>query len=181
MFIIMPNRFRAAALSVVLLLLGLFLSPQVAAEEDPTWPGLPKLREPTDGGALWLGLSVSGAQEIAIAKQWFQIPKTIIAAQSLVSSDPVNQVMENFAYVVSPEGAPAPYGYFAPIRVRTVAFGVIPASFTVHLSQPRDAADLPMPLSSQTHQTVHPGYVFNSDDSPIPVALHPRLSHLPPK
>src|SRR3546814_8974585 len=82
MFIIMPNRFRAAALSVVLLLLGLFLSPQVAAEEDPTWPGLPKLREPTDGGALWLGLSVSGAQEIAMAKQWFQIPKTIIAAQS---------------------------------------------------------------------------------------------------
>src|SRR3546814_11365300 len=58
MFIIMPNRFRAAALSVVLLLLGLFLSQQVAAEADPTWPGLPKQREPTDGGALWLGLSV---------------------------------------------------------------------------------------------------------------------------
>ncbi|HEY9564745.1 MAG TPA: hypothetical protein VIR30_13345 [Nocardioides sp.] len=174
----MPNRFRAAALSVVLLLLGLFLSPQVAAEEDPTWPGLPKLREPTDGGALWLGLSVSGAQEIAMAKQWFQIPKTIIAAQSLVSSDPVNQVMENFAYVVSPEGAPAPYGYFAPIRVRTVAFGVIPASFTVHLSQPRDAEDLPMPLYSKTDQTVLPGYVFKFEDSTITGELQARISDM---
>src|SRR3546814_14156224 len=108
MFIIMPNRFRAAALSVVLLLLGLFLSPQVAAEEHPTWPGLPKLREPTDRGALWLGLSVSVAQEITMAKPWFQIPKTIIAAQTLVRSAHVHPVMANFAYVVPPEGAPAP-------------------------------------------------------------------------
>ncbi len=38
---------------------------------------------------------------------------------------------------LSPPGAPHPYGYFPPITVRTLAFGLVPAEATITLAQLR--------------------------------------------
>lgn len=176
----MLSRLRnAIALCVApVLMAGLFFSPAVA-EEDPIWPGLPKIPDNGNNGALWLGLSVSGAQEIGPAKQWFQIPKTLIAAQSLVEQVGSVYRQRNEAFVVSPEGAAHPYGDFAPIRVRSVAFGVIPVAFTVHLSQPRDAEDLPLPMSSETEMDELVQYtIFKFNDSTITGELEARVSDM---
>lgn len=173
---------RVASFCVAALLVGaLSPTPHGVAEEDPTWPGLPKIPDiPYDeGGALWLGLSISGAQEISRAKQWFQIPKTIIAAQSIVRSPSTTETnQENYAFVVSPEGAPHPYGHFAPIQVRTVAFGMIPVTFTVHLSQPRDAEDLPIPLASKTNAEILPANLFRFADSTVAGELEARVTDM---
>lgn len=176
----MLSRFRNAfALCVApILMAGMFVSPAVAAE-DPIWPGLPEIPENAAGGALWLGLSVSGVQEIGPAKQWFQIPKTIIAAQSLVEQVGPVFTQKNQVFVVSPEGAEHPYGEFAPIRVRSVAFGAIPVTFTVHLSQPRDEENLPLPLSSATKadELVY-STIFKFYDSTITGELEARVSDM---
>ena len=135
-------------------LCGLLLaSQQASAAEDPKNPGLPA---PT--GSQYAAAASSGINQVARAKQWFQLPRFAFAAdvhnpRAPLSSDcsqpfRTKTLYTNRLYSRSPEGAPKPWGYFPPITVRTVAFGAIPVEATINISQLRDAEDLPVPLIS---------------------------------
>lgn len=51
------------------------------------------------------------------------------------------------SWVQSPAGAERPFGTFAPVRVRALAFGSVPITATVHISQPmRDGLIQPLNL-----------------------------------
>lgn len=95
----------------------------------PTPPGL-LFEAFTDNGALMTGKST-----VSKARTTFRIPQTLIHAYTTlkVTTDFVDK--DSDGYVVSPAGVSQRYGYFAPIRVTTLAFGAIPVSATVQLSQ----------------------------------------------
>ena len=89
------------------------------------------LRAFTNDGAFALGQNT-----VAKAKLTFDIPTTLLHTFSYI--DVLQDSTDIFsvdAYVTPSPGQTQPLGSFAPIRVSTLAFGSIPVTATVHLSQ----------------------------------------------
>ena len=93
------------------------------------------------GSKFWRSLSIAPAPEVALMRDLGLGEYE----ERYLQSEYVTRY-NNYVSVVSPEGAPHPFGHFPPVTVRTVAFGSIPAEVTMHVSQVRDKDDLPVPL-----------------------------------
>lgn len=86
--------------------------------------------EKEDGRSRGPTLS-TGLGSAAPAKQFYRVPLTTLSADvSYAGADAIASV-----YAVSPAGAPHRYGYFPPITVRTLAFGMIPSEVTITIAQ----------------------------------------------
>lgn len=110
----------------------------VAAPSAVSDDGLP----PQEPGRT-RGLTYStGLGSATPAKQYYRVPLTTLSADITYSgADAIASV-----FAASPAGAPHPYGYFPPITVRTLAFGIVPSEVTLTLAQLRQeipAADAP--------------------------------------
>ncbi|WP_127479697.1 hypothetical protein [Nocardioides pantholopis] len=149
---------------VTALLLGVATLSSSAAE-DPDYPGLPTL-----GTGQWIVPQATGSTYAAAARQWARVPDIQTIAFSRFATrlvdlscrrlDPYQSVEKYSAAIVmvSPRGAPEPYGFHGPFPVRTVAFGAIPVQAEIRLRQPRDAENLPVPLEArQEARTFCPG------------------------
>lgn len=121
----------AVALSAVLV-----LSAQ-SSQADEWYPGLP---DPEAAySQAWQGAAQGGISYAKRAKQWFRSSDAMVNA--LVNFRTQQQGRYQYtarAYMVSPEGAPANYGYLPPMTVRSVGFGLIPVEATVQVSQRRE-------------------------------------------
>jgi hypothetical protein len=62
--------------------------------------------------------------------------------------------VKGVAFIVSPKGAPANYGYMPPMTVRSVGFGLMPVEATVQVSQRRKNG-YPIPLQAQLDMTAY--------------------------
>ncbi|KAA1380141.1 hypothetical protein [Aeromicrobium fastidiosum] len=145
-----------------------------SAREDP---GLPYIRCTEElqavGGCTndedlnlynWLNFAQVGRTGSLPAKQWAQIPLTMLASNVLFygyshyeehpgPGELLNeQFIEAQAFLVSPKGSKDDYGDSALIPVRTVAFGSIPVEITLQVSQQRDGDDLPTAIKVKTAQ-----------------------------
>jgi hypothetical protein len=126
----------AVALSAVLVFTA------QSSRADEWYPGLPD--PASDTSQDWQAASQGGLTYATRAKQWFRSPDAMVTFTALakVDSDVVGDVRRYHAtgraYMVSPEGAPANYGYLPPITVRSVGFGLIPVEATVQVSQRRE-------------------------------------------
>lgn len=120
----------------------------------------------------WLNAPYNGLASSVKAQQWARIPLGTLASNimlldcqgyeggtgpcSTLAPELVAGITEPYvtfsafalsAFLVSPDGAPEPYGYGQVIPVRTVAFGSIPVEIELQVSQTRDADNLPVPVS----------------------------------
>lgn len=152
----------------------LLLTGTSSAEPGP-YPGLPVVDDPgppfpdtvgqeDDRNLLaWLNAPFNGLTGSAAAEQWVRLPARALASNTSIltcSSEtgenpcpfplrPGEAFYNGFsvaAFMVSPDGAPQPYGYGAVIPVNTVAFGVIPVQAEIQLAQVPGADGLPVPL-----------------------------------
>jgi len=134
---------RAAVWAAAIAALVMALPPSSHGEEE--WPGLPE----SDGtfGHTWNGAAQGGISYATRAKQWVRSPDGMVTFQAAAknvglegncSTKCVQHTrVGGQAFIVSPEGAPAPYGYLAPMTVRSVGFGLMPVEATVQVSQRR--------------------------------------------
>jgi hypothetical protein len=108
-----------------------------SSSADEWYPGLP---DPEDGfSSQWSGAAGSGLSYAKRAKQWFRSPDAMSTASIQFRIPAHGQVeISARAYLVSPKGAPANYGYLAPMKVRSVGFGLMPVEATVQVSQRRE-------------------------------------------
>jgi len=124
----------AVALSAVLV-----FSAQ-SSRADEWYPGLPD--PDTSYSQSWQSAAQGGLSYAKRAKQWFRSPDSMVTFNiKFKAEDTIDGVKRNHttgrAYMVSPPGAPANYGYMAPLTVRSVGFGLIPVEATVQVSQRR--------------------------------------------
>ena len=77
----------------------------------------------------------TGLGSAAPAKQYYRVPLTTLMAD--VSYEGIDAIAS--VYAVSPPRAPHPYGYFPPITVRTLAFGMVPSEVTISIAQYRQS------------------------------------------
>lgn len=162
-----------AALAVAGALFSSLSSSQAA---NSPWPGLAPL-EPNYG---WLGTAQNAATETKKAKQWARVPMSMVAAAYSWTNSPDTyhgqpavlwQIFTKNT-LVSPDGAPHNYGLSVPIKVRTVAFGNMPAEAVIQVSQRRDAHGVPIPLEVVTNK-----YVINFAESHfLPVSVQDSLA-----
>jgi hypothetical protein len=121
------------------------------------WPGLPD--DPDATG--WFGTAQTGITEAARAKQWVRVPLAMMAVGFNLKTQGVGTLPDgreflsrlattNDAWLVSPAGSARNYGDAPPIKVRTVAFGSIPVTATIAVSQRRDANGVPVPIRATT-------------------------------
>lgn len=127
--------FWAVALSSVLV-----FSAQ-SSRADEWYPGLPD--PAADSSQDWQAASQGGLSYAKRAKQWFRSPDAMVtfnARAIIYDNDDVANYNRTvgYAYMVSPAGAPANYGYLPPMTVRSVGFGLIPVEATVQVSQRRE-------------------------------------------
>lgn len=110
----------------------------------------------------WLNFPQVGRAGSPKAKQWALVPLSMMSTSVIFTYKNWQNGAEGEktgtefwydtqAFFVSPPGSPAPYGYSAPIPVRTVAFGSVPAEVTLQVRQERDADGLPRPLRFRPH------------------------------
>lgn len=154
---------RAAVWAAAIAALVVALPPSSHGEEE--WPGLPE----TDGtfGQYWMGAAQGGISYASRAKQWFRSPdgmvtfrggvgdfewedasgRSIAGLHQCTTTCTRNYKVGGQAFMVSPEGAPAPYGYLTPMTVRSVGFGLMPVEATVQISQRRKDG-YPVPFES---------------------------------
>lgn len=112
----------------------------------------------------WFGAAQIGLTGSVKAQQWTQIPLTMTAVNAAYwnqtwsrrNTQPGDKIDFEFAYdgsafFVSPSGSSDEYGDSAPITVKTLAFGAIPAEVTLQVTQQRDADGLPVPLKLRLH------------------------------
>lgn len=161
------SRWRLALVSGAVALstaFGVTASSADSADDYTPWPGLPKASEldPTRPGYdllavpySWLGLAQVGRAGSIPGKQWARIPINLIATQFFFRTVPQAEVQPPFSSVgnvnlwnffVSPKGSEHAYGDSAPITVRTVAFGAIPAEVTIQVVQRRLSNGTPEPI-----------------------------------
>lgn len=120
-------------------------------------------RECSNNG-YWFGLAQVGLTGSVKGQQWIQVPLTMSTANAPYwfgswafdrRTKTGDKVVNEFAYriwafFVSPEGSDDPYGTSAPIRVKTLAFGSIPAEVTLSLVQAREGG-VPEPVEALSH------------------------------
>jgi hypothetical protein len=124
---------------------GLVVALPQSSHGEEEWPGLPD----GDGSyaSVYGGAAQGGMAYAKRAKQWARSPDGMVtySAGSVFGredGDCRSRCVRHFsangrAFIVSPEGAPAPYGYLAPMTVRSVGFGLMPVEATVQISQRR--------------------------------------------
>lgn len=148
-------------LSVVAAMAMVLLCGAANATPDRYYPGLPKLKGNTVPGA--------GVDTLSFAKsvqQWIKIDDMRVAADTVTKTAPgvpgqvSNLTIHVDTYAVdNAHDMPQTYGEFPETRIRTVAFGSVPAEATVHVSQVRDAEGLPEPITvDSTDVQWDPGY-----------------------
>lgn len=137
-----------------------------AEATDPNHPYIPGIPRSRFGALDGFGenLVAPSADQIVNASragQWIRIPYTHLAAlsgkslQPRQAADPITSswsVWEGEAFAIPPganftDSPPPRFGEFPSTTVRSVAFGSIPVTFTLHVSQTRDENDLPVPIS----------------------------------
>lgn len=79
-------------------------------------------------------LSTTGRSQALPSKQWFRVPPTASYVRIGARTDGETGARAE-VFVVSPPGAAEDYGTLPATRVRTVAFGLIPALVTLELTQ----------------------------------------------
>ncbi len=126
-----------------------------ASRADEWYPGLPDPDSNT--GASWAGAAQGGISYAKRAKQWFRSSEgmvTFTARTDLLSSSAESRdyTATGRAFMVSPKGAPANYGYMEQMTVRSVGFGLMPVEATVQVSQRRKGG-YPVPLESTLSAT----------------------------
>lgn len=192
----MPGKPRLGVLPLVLLLAVMVVGAPASADTDPNHPYVPGIpRIDWGAGAQKEGGSAPSNDtiaEAARARQWIRIPWTRFAASLLqyvepkAPGDPVKrswQVWKGKAYAM-PDGAkrtdnpPKRFGYFPPVHVRSVAFGTIPATFTLHIEQLRDGNDLPEPLTLVGRNGEYVDGGIYTDDSLLTGRVRIRISDL---
>jgi hypothetical protein len=144
----MRRRELLARGGIVALLLASLLTTAQSSQADEWYPGLP---DATFG--TWANGSQGGLSYARRAKQWFRSPTGMTAVEYKVASEgDLSTLVRGDAYVVSPKGAPANYGYLEPMTVRSVGFGLMPVEATVQVSQ-RRAGGYPVPVRAalRTH------------------------------
>ncbi|WP_286690720.1 hypothetical protein [Aeromicrobium sp. REDSEA-S38_B2] len=110
----------------------------------------------------WLNFPQVGRAGSPKTKQWAQVPLSMMSTSVIFTYKnwPDGAAGEKTgtefwydtqAFFVSPSGSPAPYGYSAPIHVRTLAFGSVPAEITLQVRQERRADGVPEPLRFRPH------------------------------
>ncbi|WP_300680466.1 hypothetical protein [Nocardioides sp.] len=134
-----------------------------SSKADDWWPGIPNAVDVADA---WYGSAVGGMGYSTKAAQWFRNPVGISVARAQAtmqgsvgvpqvdsSGNPANVQRGEAvgeAYIVSPSGAPANYGYLAPATVRSVGFGLMPVEATIQVSQ-RRRNGYPIPIRAVLH------------------------------
>ncbi|RYJ07080.1 MAG: hypothetical protein EON52_03070 [Actinomycetales bacterium] len=158
-----------AALAVGGVLVAAPMSSQADEADNPGLPRLPCSPQQvqdgfctSDGNAFernannWLNNAQNGLTGSVRAKQWARLPLTMLASNVLFSNRPgdgsITNLFQYDSFFVSPKGSGHPYGDTALIPVRTVAFGSIPATVTLQVSQRRDADGLPVPVHLEAEQ-----------------------------
>ncbi len=112
-----------------------------------TCEGTPNVQEDFTGmNVMQTGMTGSSA-----SKQWARVPIGLLAANSAFTvrendAGGNDSTVDVWAHFVSPRGSRHNYGQSPRISVRTVAFGAIPATVVLQISQKRDSADLPIPF-----------------------------------
>jgi|SRR6478736_2914170 len=146
---------RWVVLAVLATVVTLVAQPSSQADDD-WYPGIPANDGTVD--EQWTNAASGGMGYSTLAKQWFRTPVQMATARTRMPPpepavvDPVTGVktvtypVVAKALLVSPEGAPANYGYMAPVTVRSVGFGLMPVEATLQVSQRRKDG-YPVPLS----------------------------------
>ncbi len=107
-----------------------------------------------------------GTTDVVKVKQAIRLPVTLIGANlvgqyyNVVTNGRGKQYRQSFpttVFVRSPTGSPHPWGDLPPITSTALAFGMIPVTVTTHLSQVRDADDLPTPIRIKVDSAPIPG------------------------
>ena len=117
-------------------------------------PGLPPIPPPPpfrqDTAA-----SSSSINEAAPSKQWYRLPAFVSIARTRNTYDQETGQLTygNDVWIISPKGAPEPFGYLPPFRVNNSAFGAIPSVVTIEAAQLRDPDNYPVPFDlTQTQE-----------------------------
>lgn len=143
--------------------------PGLPVVQDPGPPFPPTVGTDADRNVFsWLNAPYNGVTGSARSEQWVRLPTRALASNAALftCNNPLNtspgagapcefpapqgsvtlNLLDVAAFLVSPDGAPAPYGYGPLIPVRSVAFGSIPVEVVLQLNQVRDADGLPIPF-----------------------------------
>lgn len=140
----------ATALAAVLV-----LSTQ-SSQADEWYPGLP---DPDGTSAAWANVAQGGMAYADKARQYVRVPDAMITSTQVIKTIQESPILARYtvdalAYFVSPVGAPEPYGYLAPMTIRTVGFGLMPVEATVQVSQ-RRAGNYPAPVAVSLNSVYH--------------------------
>jgi len=150
------RRWRLVPLLAVVVVLIAFAK---ASTADDWYPGIP----PNDGTVddTWYNSAAGGLGYSNLAKQWFRTPAQMATTRTkvypfgpLIPDGNGNEVASfhvmGKALIVSPPGAPANYGYMAPVTVRSVGFGMMPVEATMQISQ-RFKDGYPIPIQADLY------------------------------
>lgn len=119
----------------------------------------------SQNGAVTSALTV-GTTDVVKVKQAIRLPVTLIGANLVgqyynnVVGRKSTQYRQSFptrVFVQSPTGSPHLWGDLPPITSTALAFSMIPVKVTTHLSQVRDASDLPTPIQIRVDSAPIPG------------------------
>jgi hypothetical protein len=125
-------------------------------EPDPTYPGLPKQQN-----AQWFYSNGTALGKAEKQEQYFRIPPAGMLSDTVASRVPIDRTCtkhppytsvldyDNRVFVVPPVNERtdvASWGRFPDVRVNTVAFGNIPVTVVVRITQLRDQEGLPVPF-----------------------------------
>ena len=95
-------------------------------------------------------------------KQAIRLPLGAATSFTAVSSSPIRdnlpdipnishaEIQWSNVHLISPQGAPDPYGHLTPLSVRSVAFGSVPVEATLQISQRFSEDGLPLPFALET-------------------------------
>jgi hypothetical protein len=160
-----PWRYTCAA--ALLVAVGTFSQ---SSHADQYYPGLPDPDGTT--GNDYTSVAAGGMGYSALAKQWFRNPAGMVTTRTDTKFTPTGDIhvfkvrIHSQSFLVSPDGAPENYGYFAPVTVRSVGFGLMPVEATLQVSQ-RRSNGYPIPLEADLHGTEH--YAVQPDGSTVRV------------
>lgn len=156
------HRGRRWGLVGALVAVTAFTAQSSSHADDDFYPGLPA--PDGDTSEAWGGAAQGGLSYAKRAKQWVRTPDAMVTFMAGASKGPTtgdiatgqqyDSVINARAVFVSPDGAPANYGYLPPMTVRSVGFGLMPVEATVQVSQRRED-DHPIPAKLQSRSTTY--------------------------
>lgn len=172
-------RLRKPLLLVATAVLFLGAAPLVADtnadadSSDGPRPGLPR----HTGAGPWVGVAQGGITETKRAKQWVRVPMQVTTAfthTTTVWPETYRRevINTNWVYLMAEPGARYNYGLSAPFQVNAIAFGTIPVTATLRLSQERTPEGLPEPLAVRAVDEAYTGDGHKPPDWPSYQKFH---------